>query len=460
MLDHKVKKNFKIINNDYSDFNKMLSDKRFNHFYYYILNNLKSKKLDYFLNFIYGNDIEQNYKKNLKSNLILFIYKVFGSFFNHSLYTSLTSSQKLRWNFFLRSNFKVLFFSPIKNLKYEIKKKKCDISKRKKAYKIFFEFAKDKNLDQNLIKLLFILLPFSYFENFENLKISIKDYKKLKIKNVMIDGTEAYNEPFKLLISYWVSNGCKLYNVQHSANHLNLKLHSFYEFWTKFSYRYITWGWKTKSSKIIGLPSLRIYSRIKDIQVSNNKNYDIIFFPRVNLKYSSFSLHLGQDIQKKNLKATFKILKFFNQKKLNFNLKTRFKNEKELQKKFKNIKILGNEYNSTQLYGKTKLSIFNHLSTGFFECLYSSQPAIIYLPNKNFLNYESKSYKAINSILNKHKLIFNNPSEIMHLVQNYDKNKFNRIYSKILKDQNFRNIFLEPVNIEKKWLNFFKKKLN
>ena len=69
---------------------------------------------------------------------------------------------------------------PINNLKYKIKKKKCDILRRKKAHKIFFEFTKDKNLDKNLIKLLFILLPFSYFENFENLKHAVKDVKKIK----------------------------------------------------------------------------------------------------------------------------------------------------------------------------------------------------------------------------------------------------------------------------------------
>lgn len=457
--DHKIKKKFKIINNDYSDFYKMLTEKRFNFFYFYMLNNLKSKKLDYFLNFIYGNDIELNYRKNFKSNLKFFFYRVFGNFFNHSLYLNLSSTQKLRWNFFFKSNFKILFFNPANNSKYKIKKKKCDIIRRKKAYKIFFEFAKDKNLDKNLIKLLFILLPFSYFENFENLKFAVKDIKKLKPKNVMIDGVESYNEPLKLLISYWVSNGCKLYNVQHSANHLDLRLHSFYEFWTKFSYKYITWGWKTKSSKIIRLPSLRIYSRIKDIHSSINKKYDFIFFPRINFKYPHFGLHLNQDIQKENLKATLKILKFFNQKKFNFNLKTRFENEKEIKKNFENINILTNKFNSTDLYGDTKLSIFNHLSTGFFECLYSSQPAIIYLPNKNFLNYESKSYKMINSILNKYKLIFNDPSEIMNLVQNYDPNKFTRIYNKILKDQNFKNIFCEQVNVEKIWLNFFEKKL-
>jgi hypothetical protein len=48
----------------------------------------------------------------------------------------------------------------------------------------------------------------------------------------------------------------------------------------------------------------------------------------------------------------------------------------------------------------------------------------------------------------------------MNLVQNYDPNNFTRIYSKILQDQNFKNIFFEQVNVEKKWLNFFKKKLN
>lgn len=459
VLDYKTIKKFQLINNDYLDFNKMLNDKRFNLFYFYMLDNLKSKKLDYFLNFIYGNDIELNYKKNFKSYLKFFFYRVFGNFFNHSLYINLSTTKKLRWNFFLKSSFKVLFFIPVDNSKYKIKKRKCDILRRKKAHKIFSEFTKYKNLDKNLIKLLFILLPFSYFENFENLEHAVKDKKKIKPKNVMVDGVESFNEPLKLLISYWVSNGCKLYNVQHSANHLDLALHSYYQFWTKFSYKYITWGWKNKSSKIIRLPSLRIYSQIKDIYSSQNKKYDIIFFPRVNFKYPSFSLHLNQDIQKKNLIATLKILKFFNQKEYNFNLKTRFENESEFQKKFKNIKILSNKKSSTELYGNTKLSIFNHLSTGFFECLYSSQPAIIYLPKKNFLNYESKSYKKINFILNKYKLIFDNPVEILKLLDNYDSIKLKETYKKILNDKNFKNIFFDPNFAENKWLKFFKKTL-
>jgi putative transferase (TIGR04331 family) len=456
-FDYKFKKKYKIINSDYLDFYKMLSDKKFNFFFLYMLNNLKLKKLDYFLNFIYGKEIELHYKKNLKLKLKIFFYKIFNNFFNHSLYINLPLSKKLRWIFFLKSNFKLLFFNPIDNIKYKSKKKNCDILNRKKAYEIFLELAKDKNLDKNLIKLLFIFLPFSYLENFENLKFVVKDIKKIKPSNVIVDGVETYNEPLKLSISYWVSNGSKLYNVQHSANHLNLKLHSFYSYWTKFSHKYITWGWKNENSKIIGLPSIRIYSRIKDIHSSKNKKYDIIFFPRENLKYPHHSLHLDQNIQKKNLEATLKILKFFNHKKYSFNLKTRHEDEKVIKKKFKNIKILNNVNNSTDLYGKTKLSIFNHLSTGFFECLYSSQPAIIYLPNKNFLNYESKSYKIINSILNKYKLIFDNPSEIIKLLENYDPVKFDNIYSKILKNNNFKNIFFKPINVEKKWTNFFKK---
>ena len=90
-----------------------------------------------------------------------------------------------------------------------------------------------------------------------------------------------FNEPLKLLISYWVFNGCKLYNVQHQCKSFGSSTSQFLPFLDQnFHINILLGGWKNKSSKIIRLPSLRIYSRVKDIYSSKNKKYDIIFFSK------------------------------------------------------------------------------------------------------------------------------------------------------------------------------------
>jgi putative transferase (TIGR04331 family) len=448
----------KISNNDYLDFYSLLSKKKFKILFFYINKNINKKSFDYFLKFVFGNVIRLTTIKCKILNLIFFFIKFFVKIFRFSIFLSIASSKELRKYFFFKTKFKLLFFNIVPNIIYKKEKKNCNIALRKKAYKIFLEINQNKIKDKKLIKLIFIFLPLAYLENLKDIKYLVKSMKDMRPKNIFFDGVEAYNEPLKLLIGYWVLQGTKITHVQHAGNEIDLKLHPFYDYYRRFCNNYISWGWKVKNSNILALPSLRLYIQIQKIKKQDNKIYDIIFFPRVS-KFSQFSLTLNDSVEKKTLESKTKLLNYYNKKKFNFYLKTRFEDEINIKKSFNNIRILNNKYLSTELYSKTKISIFNHLSTGFFECLFSFQPAIIFLPNKNFLFYQSKSYKKISSILIKHQLIFCNPKDIENILKNYDENKFKNIYSKLLKDKNFNDLFYNPSLAKKKWLKFFNKVL-
>jgi putative transferase (TIGR04331 family) len=448
----------KILNNDYLDFYSILSKKKFKILFFYINKNINKKNFDYFLKFLYGNNIRLINIISKIFNLKFFLIKFFVKILNSSIFLSVATSKELQKYFFFKTKFKLLFLNPIPNIEYKKEKKNCDTILRKKAYKIFLEINQNKIKDKKLVKLIFIFLPLAYLENFKDIKYLVKSMKDLKPKNIFFDGVEAYNEPLKLLIGYWALNGTKIINVQHSGSDIDLKLDVFYEYYRRFCNNYISWGWKVKNSNILAQPSLRLYIQIKKIKKEKNKKYDIIFFPS-NIQFSQCSYGLNDLVKKKILAAKMKLLSFYNKKKFNFYLKTKLEDEIIIRRSFGNVQILNNKYLSTELYSKTKISIFDNISTGFFECLFSFQPAIIFLPNKNFLLYQSKSYKKISSILIKYKLIFYNPKDIENLLKNYDENKFTNTYSKLIKDKNFNTLFYNPNYAKTEWLKFFSKVL-
>ena len=258
--------------------------------------------------------------------------------------------------------------------------------------------------NDHFIKIIFLLIPCKYIENFHILRNDISGLISYRPKNIYVDSSEIFDERFKLLLCFWIKQGSRLYSIQHSANHIELNLHSFYEYWTKYSYKYITWGWSNNRNNIISLPSLRVYSIISNFKKMKNKikkKYNIVFFPRVLFKFPHFSLHLSQELQLSNKISTINLIKFFKKKPVKLFLKTR---EKNLYSTLK-YNIISNKYKSQIIFLQSKLCVFNHLSTGFLECIFLNVPAVILVSKKNSLMYESESYKEINDILCKYNLI-------------------------------------------------------
>lgn len=440
-------------NNNYSDFKKLLQDPNFNYFISKLLKNKKKNFIFLFNNF-FGNEIEFSTKQKLLIFTKKIIWKCLNLLFRPSYFPNLSLKFKNLINFFFATRLNVIkinFFSQ-KNFS---KKKYLNKNSRIKFYKDLMK-SESFNKNKQIYDLVTLLMPLSFFENFHLYDNDIKDLVNFNPPSIFLDGPEVYDEYLKILIGYWVRKKTKINNIQHSSNHIDLKRHSFYDFWFSYSDLYISWGWKNKQKNLISLPSLRLYNMIL-INKKNNINllYDLIFFPRVNLLFPHFSLHLNQDIQANNLRATEKLFEYFHKRKIKLYLKPR--SEDKSFYKFKKY-FLKSLDNTQELYFKTKLSVFNHFSSGFFECLFLNRPAVIYIPNKNHLINESPSYREMNNVLDKYGLICTRPSEILDLYQKIDGKFFQDTFFSLKCDKSFKKQILNPINSYKEWVKFFNKK--
>lgn len=452
ITDYSKLKKKSFINNDYSDFEKLLQNHDFNFFFLSVINQ-KKKNLNSLFNHFIGNNIQYDFKQKYLIFLKKLIWKTMNFFFKTSLFSNFSVNKNILFKFFLNTRCKLLsivFFSK----KNYTNKKNIDKNVRIKLYQ---EFNKIKSFKKypNFTEIIFLFMPFSFIENFKFYKDNISDLIRFNPPIVFLDGPEVYNEPFKILLGYWVKRRTQIFNIQHSSNHIDLKNHSFYDYWFKYSNLYISWGWKNKSKKTISLPSLRLFnmvSRFKKKKV--NLIYDIVFFPRVNFLFPHFSLHLNQNIQIDNFKATENLINYFKKNKSKLFIKSRDEDENRMNYK---QYILNSSYNTQEIFFKTKLSVFNHFSTGFFECLFLDRPAVIYIPNKDHLIKESSSYIELNNILKKYGLICSKPSDISKLFNKINTNFFLNIYNSLKSDNLFKKQILNPSSSDLDWMKFFKK---
>ena len=98
------KKGLKIILNDCSEFLRLIKTKDFSTFHYYAFKNVHKKKLDYFLNFIYGNEVKFSRSKIYTFNIKKTIFKLCVKFFNSSLFLNISSTKNFVIFFFLKVN--------------------------------------------------------------------------------------------------------------------------------------------------------------------------------------------------------------------------------------------------------------------------------------------------------------------------------------------------------------------
>lgn len=444
-------KSFK--NNDYLDFEKLLQDPYFNYFILKLLRNKKKKLIFLFDNF-FGNEIEFSPKQKILIYTKKIVWKSLSLLLRPTYFPNFSLKFKNLTKFYLETRLKVIkinFFSK-KNF---FKKKYLNKASRIGFYN---ELMKSKSFNKNkqIYDLVVLLMPLSFFENFSFYNNGIKSLVNFNPPSIFLDGPEIYDEYLKILLGYWVRKNTKIINIQHSSNHIDLKRHSFYDYWFNYSDLYISWGWKNKKKNLISLPSIKLYNKIL-INKNNKVNhlYDLIFFPRVNFLFPHFSLHLSQDIQLHNFRAAEKLIDYFDKQKIKFFLKPR--SEDKSFYKFKKH-FLQNLDNTQELFFKTKLSVFNHISTGFFECLFLNRPAIIYIPNKKHLINESPSYREMNNLLDKYGLICTSPSEIFDLYQKIDDKFFQDAFYSLKSDKLFKKQILNPINSYKEWVKFFNKK--
>jgi len=318
--------------------------------------------------------------------------------------------------------------------------------------------VKFKSFENYLSKILIITIPLSYMENF---KINLNYIKKIKIKSKIV--LTAFKHHENDLFKIWVANEKKkLVSCLHGGN---IEKEFFFDSWSKYSYKYISWNKDKLYKNQINLPVNFLIFRKK----FENKEYlykdKIIFLlPHAELK----PLRLVDGL------FCFEVLECFdrwisfykilddNKKKFMYWRLGPFPDEwrilEKLKNKIQNINF-SKEKNFEKDLLKARLSIHVDIQTTFLETMYMNIPSVVIM-NNNFWNISKKSLLILKKLKNAN-ILFNNHKDLANHINKYYSNIDDWWESK--KVQKIRLDYLRysgaprSVKAKKEWLNFLKK---
>jgi putative transferase (TIGR04331 family) len=430
---------FKIKDTEYFLDKLYSNEKLFNEQFNYLIHNFKINSYK----FIY-----YNFKITTVNSVKFFVKKILWIFFsiiiNPNLYLNSYFDKNFIYKIILKTKLKLLPLSPIANCSFaKIKKTNLLRNKLKKNFTNF-----NKNLPpekKKLLKFISIFLPVSFLENYKKIIKKNKSIIKFNPPNIFVEGVHVKNDQLNIIISEWVERGSLLYSIQEAANDINFKINSFNQFNINYVSKFISWG--IPSKKNITLPSLRLLFAIERIKKIKKKLYDIIFFSRIRIDFPTYSFAHDLDLFKNYLPSLKKLMDVIcSNRKIKLAIKYKsLSNKINYGNSCSNIFHL--EGHAGSLYNSAKLNVFAHLSNGFIECIFSNIPAVLYLPNKNYLTQESNSLKELNQLLDKYNLIYDNEKKLIEIIKKKKRIKFiKHNIKKIQKDITFKKFYLNPTN--------------
>ena len=308
------------------------------------------------------------------------------------------------------------YLSIILRIKRPIKSK---IYNKKIINKINSRINKQVKIHKNFIEIAKKCLPNS-FKNIKSFKSIFNSNGKILITS---GGPLIYDDEKKIKIIFHKLNGGLIFSQQHGSNYndtddnVNVGLEL-------SNNGLLSWGFKKHQNydgKIFPLPS----PQLKFKPYNHEPKEIIVFCSIVNLYFNPFISGRPFEYVKVRILNT---LKFF--KKLNKNIlkKTYFKDhasghfsEKNLLKKFP-IKITNET--PEKFLGKSKVMVFNNLSTMFYKSMSANQPSIAIINGYKF--YTSSSIKFL-KILEKNNIIFLDPVKAANFL-NKNYNNFHKLW--------------------------------
>ena len=353
-----------------------------------------------FLHLLYG---ESNYNfrkkknyfsfKNIISLFYILIFRVFNILkINKSL---IIFDNKKKNKIFQYKDSHIYYpYSNLRNLSFFSK----DFSSREK---LIFSLKKKNFFNKKLIFLI-ANIPIDYFENFNNIRF---------ISKFIISGKKFYsrvshwdNEYFKNYLAFNQNNS--VYLDQHGGNYSFVNKNLYYAYDKHISEKTFWWDKfnnKKLNSKFFSIRLSEIYSKRQDFNIK----YDACYIQSYLKKYdyqNEFYDNFDYDFKIKQLKNFYKYSKYTNvvikipPKRYNSQVNT--SDLKKIGFKRKQIK----SENST--FFKSKILVFEHISTAIFETRVKNIPFIIILDNKNY--FLSKEGRSIFNIMKKENILFSN----------------------------------------------------
>ena len=153
------------------------------------------------------------------------------------------------------------------------KKIKTSLKLRRKNEKISLK-GKKNNFLKFLSKILTCYIPKSFLEDYKKTSEVANSYNPKKPKVIFTSNSHCYNDLFKIYSANKIENGSKLVIGQHGGFYGVGSWGSEEKHEIRICDKYLSWGWKSKSSKIIPFGILTHYKANK--KISNNKKLLLI----------------------------------------------------------------------------------------------------------------------------------------------------------------------------------------
>lgn len=279
--------------------------------------------------------------------------------------------------------------------------------------------VKFRSFENYLSKILIKTIPLSYIENF---KLNLNNIRKIRIKSKII--LTAFKHHENDLFKIWVANEKKkLVSCLHGGN---IEKEFFFDSWSRYSYKYISWNKDKLSKNQINLPVNFLIFRKKFDNKEYLYNDNIIFLlPHAELKPlrlvdGLFCFEVLECFDK--WISFYKILDDNKKKFIHWRLGPFFDEWRILEKlsnKIQNIKF-SKEKKFEKDIQKARLAIHVDIQTTFLETMYMNVPSVVIM-NNNFWNVSKKSF----SILKKLKyanILFHNHKDMANHINKYYSN--------------------------------------
>ncbi len=387
---------------------------------------------------------------NLKFLIIRFLISLLITKQSTLLINSRFSKITILKLFFL-SRFKVLPFFHYGQYNLNTNNKNIKSDKRKILLNEL-----NKRIVSKEAKLIVDCLPLAYFENFNYFyNFSSKIFKKIP-KNIFTTTAHLDDEVLKFSLLRWNKNiRPNILVSQHGGNYsvsnqFGLGYHDY-----EISKKYYTWGYKTRQKDVIS-NAQQIYDKVSTYKENKNlfKKKFLTFVLGPNIQ-KDFQRYVYQNVNYDYLfKNRYDFVKNYNEKN-NILFKKyyikRYPEQDDNKKIIKKIKIKKNQLtNDFKVIYKSKILIFDYLSTMFFEIINMNIPFIFILDEKNF--YLSSTGKKLFNFLKRNNLLFKSGKKAAIFLNNIEN--FEIWWNNINKDD-LNNIKTQVANIKFKNLHFW-----
>lgn len=406
----------------------------------------------FFLNCILNNNLLDRKKiLDVKKDFVLkkLVRNVFFYFIKFYLFTKkpilLNDSYFCTYakiKIFFKSFGSIIFFNNFFNNFCNNDEYKIDLNSRKNL-----KIKVTDKYDSNFNNVLPYLLPLNFYENFNDI-FKKNNFFKYNI-SLLGSGINIHTDDNYKLLCADMSEEKKLNNVvfQHGAFYEILKTNIYEEIEKKYSCKFYSW----KNNDGLGVHNLSKFKKLNDSEISNNKEiclFTTYYHTYMTRFYSNFcpANYYNNDVNinfynilSNNIKKNFLLRLFPYTSASEKKFFTHLLNESKFDS--------NNKLSSLKRIQKLRIFVADHISTPFFEAIFSNVPVIVYCDYKNY-GFNQK-FSSILASGQKNNIIHLNPENAANFI--------NHNYENILDWWNSREVKRFRIRI-KKYL--FKEKNN